>query len=53
MSLQNCIKLLKANDLSKLKEIYLMHLSDKNSNEQMFKRAIQEVTGTTVIVCKR
>jgi len=53
MSLESCIKFIKANDMGKIKEIYLMHLSDKNSNEQMFKRAIQEITGAMVIVCQK
>ena len=53
MSLQNCIKFIQANDMSRIKEIYLMHLSDKNSNEQKFKRAIQEITGAMVVVCQK
>jgi len=30
-----------------------MHLSDKNSNEQDFKRNIQEITGCMVYVCPK
>ena len=36
-----------------IKEVYLMHLSDKNSNEQDFKRKIQEITGAMVVVCPK
>lgn len=45
MALENAKDMLKANDLSKTKEIYLIHLSDGNSNAEQFKREIQELTG--------
>jgi len=45
MSLQTCKDFLKANDLSKVKEIWLLHLSDRNSDAELFKREIQELTG--------
>jgi len=44
-SLENVKEFLKANDLSQVREIYLLHLSDANSNAEMFKREIQELTG--------
>lgn len=50
MSLDQVIELLQANDLSKLKRVYLMHLSDGNSNEELMKRRVQEVTGVPVVV---
>src|SRR5699024_1175075 len=50
-SLENVLEFLKANDLSQLKEVHLLHLSDNNSDEEMFKRAVQEVTGVPVYVC--
>ena len=43
--LSNVCEFLKANDLSKVKEIYLMHLSAGNSNADEFKKTIQELTG--------
>ena len=49
-SLPNVKKFLKANDLSKVEEIYLIHLSSGNSDEARFKREIQELTGKVVIV---
>ena len=51
MSIQRVVDFLKANDLSKLKEIHLMHLSSKNSDEQLFKSTIQKITGVPVYVC--
>lgn len=49
-SLENVIEFLKANDLSKIQEIHLLHLSDSNSDEAMFKRKIQELTGKAVYI---
>lgn len=49
-SLENVLEFLKANDLSKVQEIHLLHLSDSNSDEEMFKKAIQEATGKLVFV---
>lgn len=49
-SLQNVKEFLKANDLSKVQEIWLLHLSDGNSDEARFKREIQELTGKPVYV---
>ena len=52
MELGNVKKFLKANDLSRVKEIYLLHLSSSNGDEKMFKSEIEKTTGVPVIVCK-
>jgi phosphoribosyl 1,2-cyclic phosphodiesterase len=49
-SLDNVKEFLRANDLSKVKEIHLLHLSDGNSDEARFKREIQELTGKPVFI---
>ncbi|MEC1714718.1 MBL fold metallo-hydrolase [Schinkia azotoformans] len=49
-SLENVKEFLMANDLSKVQEIWLLHLSDSNSDEAMFKREIMELTGKMVII---
>lgn len=49
-SLENVKEFLKANDLSKVREIYLLHLSDANSDAEMFKREIQELTGKPTFI---
>jgi phosphoribosyl 1,2-cyclic phosphodiesterase len=49
-SLENVKEFLKANDLSKVQEIWLLHLSDSNSNADLFKSEIQMLTGKMVIV---
>ncbi|RKD22576.1 MBL fold metallo-hydrolase [Ammoniphilus oxalaticus] len=49
-SLENVKEFLKANDLSKVEQIWLLHLSDTNSDEELFKREIQGLTGKMVIV---
>jgi len=45
MSLETLIKMLKANDLNKCREIHLLHLSDANSDEARMIREVQEATG--------
>ena len=51
LSLETLVEALKAADLSRCKKIYLMHLSDGNSDEELIKRTIQETTGIEVVVC--
>ncbi|MEC2046686.1 MBL fold metallo-hydrolase [Bacillus licheniformis] len=49
-SLENVKEFLKANDLRKVQEIWLLHLSDSNSDEQLFKNEIAKLTGRVVHV---
>jgi phosphoribosyl 1,2-cyclic phosphodiesterase len=49
-SLENCKGMLKANDLSQVNNIVLIHLSDSNSNELDFKKQVEELTGKKVTV---
>jgi len=50
-SLENVKEFFRANDLSKLKGIYLMHLSDGNSDSALFKDEIEKLTGVITNVC--
>lgn len=50
MSLERLIQMLKSNDLSKVEEIHLLHLSSANSDELGFKKAIERATGCPVYV---
>lgn len=49
-SLEHVRQFLQANDLSKVQEIWLLHLSDNNSNAEQFKREIMELTGKPVYI---
>ena len=49
-SLENVKDFLKANDMSTVRHIYLIHLSDKNADPALFKREIQRLTGKPVTV---
>ena len=48
MSLETCKGLLRANDLSQVNNIVLIHLSDSNSHAERFKREVEEATGKVV-----
>lgn len=52
MSLENLISMLKANDLSRTRQIFLMHLSDGNSDERRMKEEIQAATGIPTYALK-
>lgn len=49
-SLEHVKEFLRANDLTKVQEIWLIHLSDSNSDAERFKQEIQELTGKVVFV---
>jgi phosphoribosyl 1,2-cyclic phosphodiesterase len=49
-SLENVKDFLRANDLSKVNEIHLLHLSDRNSDASFFKEEIQKLTGKLVYI---
>lgn len=50
MSIEKLKDFLMACDLSHLKRIWLAHISDGNSDQALFKREIQRLTGAEVIV---
>lgn len=51
MSLDTAINLLERSDLSRLKKIYVMHLSDRNSDAEFIKKSLQELTGVPIEIC--
>jgi phosphoribosyl 1,2-cyclic phosphodiesterase len=49
-SLANCKDMLSANDLTKVNNIVLIHLSESNSDEKQFHKEVSELTGKNVTV---
>jgi phosphoribosyl 1,2-cyclic phosphodiesterase len=45
LSIERCVELLQANDLSRVAEIHLLHLSNGNSDAVEFKRRVERATG--------
>lgn len=52
MSIQSTIELLNANELKDVKNIVLIHLSDRNSNAADFKKQVQELTGLPTVIAE-
>ncbi len=50
MGLQTVKRMLLANDLSKVVEIHLLHLSDAHSHAELFRREIEKQTGKPVYI---
>ncbi len=53
MSLERAIRLLQANDLSKTREIHLLHLSDGHGDAEGFRKAVAAATGKPVYVAPK
>jgi len=53
MSLERLLEMLAANDLSKVQEIHLLHLSGANSDEEAFASAVRRATGCPVYVAAK
>ena len=51
MSIDTTIQTLKSFDLSLVKQIYLLHLSNDNSNAELFKERVQAIIGKEVYIC--
>lgn len=51
MSLDNFLGFLRANDRTRLQQIYICHMSDDHGNEAKIKEAVQRLTGAEVYVC--
>lgn len=52
MELDTCKEFLRANDLSKVSNIILLHLSDNNSDEGRFVKEIERLTGKMVYAAR-
>lgn len=53
MSISHCIDQLNKLDLSHCKAIFLMHLSDRHANENVFKMRVNQATKIPTFVCKK
>jgi phosphoribosyl 1,2-cyclic phosphodiesterase len=49
MSIQTAAEFFRANDMSKVEAIYLLHLSSMNSDPDQFRTEIERITGRPVI----
>jgi phosphoribosyl 1,2-cyclic phosphodiesterase len=53
MSIEVCKEFLRVNDLGKVREIHLLHLSDNNSDADRFRSEIQALTGKPVYIAQQ
>lgn len=50
MSLETCLGFLRAQDLSSVREIHLLHVSGRNGHAELFQREVERATGLPVWV---
>ena len=48
MSLENAVEFFKSNDMSRVKEVIVLHMSQGNADEELIKRTIQELIGRQI-----
>ena len=53
MELQTAKDIIRANDISNVKEIILVHLSDNNSSEEFFRTEMAKVSGKPVDIARK
>ena len=53
MSLETCLDVLRNNDLKMVNNILLIHLSDSNSDEVLFKQEVSDLTGKIVNIANK
>lgn len=53
MSIERALDMLRANDLSQVREIWLLHMSDGNSDAEGFRLQVQQATGKPVYVAEK
>jgi len=51
MSIDTLLDMLKSNDMSRVQQIYLLHISSGNGNAMAFKERVQRLTGAEVYAC--
>jgi phosphoribosyl 1,2-cyclic phosphodiesterase len=51
MSIEACMRTLEGLDRSRLRRVYLLHLSGDNSRAEDFKGRVMALTGAEVYVC--
>jgi len=52
-SLRDCKEMLLANDLRKVQNILLIHLSDSNSDEKLFQKEVYQLTGKKTVCASK
>jgi len=50
MGLETAVEFLAANDLSNVKQIYILHMSNGNSDEKLIRETLQKKTGKEIII---
>lgn len=53
MSLETTISTLKANDLTRVNKVVLLHLSNHNSNPEMFREKVEQEVGKVVYIAEK